>query len=411
MAGTRFARSACIDPFLPSSEAATMDNLSHVQFEELLHSAGGAHLSAFLPAPSQPSEAKADAIRITNLAKGARATLAARWMPESQAEQFLDRFKNLSSDSGFLADRRHGTAVYLSDDFFGVFRMKQSPPKERITIATKFMLRPILSNLAAAAEFYILTLSKQRVGLFLVTPPSIKAVDVPGLPESFERSRKQLSADRGSQVHSASHSDTTKQAAVFHGHGGQSDSERSELTEYMRHVETAVTEYLNKVSGFVIPAGVDYETSIYRHVNTCDRMVKQTIDGNVDHFSPEQLLVQAKPIVEQVIRDSRDRDASSIEQARRKPAATDPEQILAAAFDGRIEILFIAKEASLNGSFYPDTKILKEIRREPTGDPSDACHDLIEVAIAETLKHGGRVHAVSESEMPVNAAMAAALRY
>jgi hypothetical protein len=179
----------------------------------------------------------------------------------------------------------------------------------------------------------------------------------------------------------------------------------------MRHVETAVTGYFNKVSGFVIPAGVDYETSIYRHVNTCDRMVDQTIDGNVDHLSPEQLLAQATPIADEAIRQSRDLDANSIEQARRNAVATDPEQILAAAFDGRIEVLFIAKDASLNGSFYPDTRTLKEIRRAPTGDPSDSCHDLIEVALAETLKHRGRVHAVSETEMPVNAAMAAALRY
>jgi hypothetical protein len=289
--------------------------------------------------------------------------------------------------------------------------MNEPPAEERIVIANTFALRPMLANIASAAEYYILTLSKKQVGLLLVTPPSITAVEVPGLPESFEQSRLKLSADRGSQIHSASRGKTSKQAAVFHGQGGQPDAEQAELVEYMRHVETAVTAYLNKVSGFVIPAGVDYETAIYCQVNTCDRMVNQTISGNVDHLSSEQLLARAMPIADQAIRLRRDIDANTIEEARRNPVATDPEQVLCAAFEGRIEVLFFDKDASLNGSFYPDARTLKEIRRAPTGDPSDPCHDLIEVALAETLKHRGRAYTVCESEMPVNATLAAALRY
>ncbi len=88
-----------------------------------------------------------------------------------------------------------------------------------------------------------------------------------------------------------------------------------------------------------------------------------------------------------------------------------PSKSCDAAYEGRVDTLFFDSAATLSGSFYPDTRTLKELHHAPTGDPGDPSHDLIETAVVQTLRHGGHVHSVSTGEMPAESKMAAALRY
>jgi hypothetical protein len=111
------------------------------------------------------------------------------------------------------------------------------------------------------------------------------------------------------------------------------------------------------------------------------------------------------------LRREREADANRIREHRRNPVATDPEQVLCAAYEGRIDTLFFDSAATLSGSFYPDTRTLKELHHAPTGEPADPSHDLIEMAVVQTLQHGGHVHSVSKEDMPAESDMAAALRY
>lgn len=389
-----------------------MDICDRHELDQILASEGGPHVTVYLPAPERASEAKDDAIRISNLIRDAHSALTQNWMPESEAEDFLKPLDDLSRDSEFLAGRRHGVAIYLSDDVFKVYRMSESID-ERMVISRTFCLRPMLSSLHIS-RFFVLTLSKQRVSLFSATAESITEVEEIELPLSFEQSMQEVSADRGAQAHSSGAGTTGKQAAVFHGQGGNADTEKGEITEYLRHVDQVVSAYLHNQtgqSGFLILAGVDYETAIYQHISSCARLIGQTISGNVDRLSAEQLHERAMPIAGQELRREREADANRIREHRRNPVATDPEQVLGAAYEGRIDTLFFDSAATLSGSFYPDTRTLKELHHAPTGEPGDPSHDLIETAVVQTLRHGGHVHSVSKEHMPAESEMAAALRY
>jgi hypothetical protein len=357
-----------------------MDICDRYELDQILASEGGPHITVYLPAPERASEAKDDAIRISNLIRDAHSTLVQHWMPESEAKDFLKPLADLSQDSEFLAGRRHGVAIYLSDDVFKVYRMSESVD-ERMVIARTFCLRPMLSSLHIS-RFFVLTLSKQRVSLYSATAESIAEVKDIELPASFEQSlvEQQVSADRGAQVHSSGVGKAGKQAAVFHGQGGEPDTEKSEITEYLRNVDQVVSEYLHEQtgqSGFLILAGVDYETAIYQHISKCARLIVPTISGNVDHLSPQELHKLAMPIANQELQREREADANRIREHRRNPVATDPEQVLDAAYEGRVDTLFFDSAATLSGSFYPDTRTLKELHHAPTGDPGDPSHDLI----------------------------------
>ena len=73
--------------------------------------------------------------------------------------------------------------------------------------------------------------------------------------------------------------------------------------------------------------------------------------------------------------------------------------------------VFFDRDAEVYGSFYADTKTMKETRQRPSGDPSEANFDLIEMAVAQTLLCRGTVYPVTRDQMPFDASMAALLRY
>jgi hypothetical protein len=78
----------------------------------------------------------------------------------------------------------------------------------------------------------------------------------------------------------------------------------------------------------------------------------------------------------------------------------------AAAF-GRVEVLFVVLDERLPGVF--DQK-KNQVTVTTDGDP--ASEDLLDLAVVETVKNGGRVHAVNKERMPEeHAAVAAILRY
>lgn len=389
-----------------------MELIDRQELNQLLDSEGGPHVTLFLPPPQRPMEAKEDGIRISNWTREAMSVLSEHWMPEREAEGFIQPLSALATDDVILGDRPHGVAIYLSQNHFKLFRLDQ-PIEPKMVIDRVFHIRPMLSVVEERLSFSVLRISKKAVSLFDVFPKGVEEIKLEGIAESFEASLSSVSADPGSQTHSAAHGSGAigKQAAVFHGQGGLPDAEKAELTEYLRRLDGAVCVALADRHNWLVLAGVDYETAIYRNLSNYPRLAVESVSGNMDHLSPQELAERAKPIAAAENDAERNTEAEEIRERRHQPVATDAEQVLKAAHAGQIKTLFVDHDASLTGSFYEDTATLKELRQEPTGQPGDPCHDLIELAAVQTLKHGGRVYSVGPTEMPVDAKMVAALRY
>ena len=79
--------------------------------------------------------------------------------------------------------------------------------------------------------------------------------------------------------------------------------------------------------------------------------------------------------------------------------------IVPAAFDGRIESLFLQADQEQWGSFNPATRAL-HIHVPPRFNDDD----LLDVAASQTLLHGGAVYIVERADMPDEGPLAAVLR-
>jgi hypothetical protein len=379
-------------------------------FERLVANVGGPHLSLFLPSPFVSNDTlEEEDIRLGNLLRSAHQSLTKYWMPDSESREFLQPLKSVSQELLQLNPRRQNVAIFLCGQSFDVFRIAHEL-NERLIIARAFHIRPLLPCLDEPDPYAVLTLSQHRVALYANTRAGLQPVtDV--MPESFENFEAMLTAEPQTQVRAAAIGGRNKQGTVFHGQGGVRDVEKVDLENYLKHVDHSVHTYLTQHSGTrLILAGVDSLTATYRANSRCDSIVKNTLQGNVDHLSVEELQRRVESVVGDELHERRKQKFLRIRE-HDVPVAEDPEQVLIAASEGRIETLFIDRNATLYGLFIADQGTLKELHHAPSGGPVDSSHDLIELAAVQTIKTGGSVYAVPASDMPVAKRMVAALRF
>lgn len=376
--------------------------------ERLVESEGGPHLSFFLPPPIGLNDTlEEERVRFSNLRRSAHNLLAKYWMPDSATDEFLRPLDSLLNELLRLNPRRHSLAIFVCGQSLDVFRVAHEL-NEQLTIARAFYVRPLLPSVDELDPYVVLTLSQQRVALFARTHGGLERVT--GVtPESFEKLEAELTVEP--QVRATTVGGRGRQGVVFHGQGGARDAEKVDLENYLKHVDNSLCTFLQQHLGTrLILAGVDSLTAMYRANSHYGGIVEPTLSGNIDHLSAEELRARVEAIASIELHEQRKQKGERIRE-HDVPTATDPEQILIAAAEGRIETLFIDRDATLYGFFRADQGILKEVHCEPTGDPSENCHDLIEQAAVQVIKTGGTVYAVPANDMPVAKRMAAELRY
>lgn len=312
----------------------------------------------------------------------------------------------LLEKDGLAPLRAPGLALFLTPKAARMYLTPMVVP-EVAMVGPRFYLRPLLPLLEQAGQFWLLALSQQRVRLLEVKRHELREVNVPALPQNIEQALNETSVDRGEQVHAGGKFGTTKEAAVFHGQGGMPDVQKDRLLRYFRAVNSALQPVL---AGQTIPlllAAVEAHVPLYRSVNTYAGLLEEALTGNVDYESNPALLERAWAVAEPQLRKLvRQRLTKYADLQSHGQATADVHKVLAAAFGGRIETIFIDQASQVWGAFHPATSRAEYHENCAVGDD-----DLVDVAARETWLHGGHVFVLPHSEMPDGAPAAAIYRY
>jgi hypothetical protein len=276
-------------------------------------------------------------------------------------------------------------------------------------VQDRFYIRPLLPLLEGSRNFYVLALSQNDVRLFETSRFHIRQVDVPGMPENMIDSLNYTSVDRGSQVHPAMRGSggLGKQGVVFHGQGGEWDTRKDDISQFLRLVDEAVEPVLAAAPAPLLLTGVGYELPIFRSICSYPELVEPQLEGNCDHLTPYQIREQVYPLMEPILQRKRERAADRYaELAGTRRTADDVGAVVTAAIDGRVDVLLIDAAAQQWGVVQPDTRTVEVHASRETGDA-----DLLDLAAAETLLHRGTVHLVDRVRLPGQRSIAALLRY
>jgi hypothetical protein len=384
-----------------------MDILNREQIQALSEPREGPCVSIYLPTHRKSREIEQDPIRLKNLLAEAETQLVDSGLRSPLAQQMLNPAVELLDDYDFWQHQSYGLALFLADDFLLGYRLPFHF-QELVIVTDRFHIKPLMPVLSGDGRFYVLALSQNSVRLLHGTRFSISEVEVEDIPESLAEALWADDAERQLQHHTSTSANSTRGGRMmFHGHGVVKDDKKDNILRYFQQIDRGLQDVLGDDSAPLLLAGVDYLLPIYREANSYRSLLKDSIEGNPEELSEKELHHHAWELVEPVfqiaLQGARARYAELTSTDR---ASKDLRTIVAAAYYGRVDTLFVALGAHQWGVFDPSSNTVLF-----HADAAPGRHDLLDAAAVETLVHGGTVYAVEPDRIPEDTPAAAIFRW
>jgi hypothetical protein len=194
---------------------------------------------------------------------------------------------------------------------------------------------------------------------------------------------------------------------MFHGHGAAADVAKDRILRYFHRVDNGLREMLRDEQAPLVLAGVEFLFPLYKEANTYPYLMDEGIPGNPEVLKPEDLHVSAWAIVQPYFMKGQQEAVAQYRQlAGTGRTSTDVQEIVPAAYHGRVAELFVAVGVQQWGSFDPEAHAVHVHQAAEPGN-----EDLLDLAAVHTIVNGGAVYAVHPAEMPEGAPLAAVFRY
>lgn len=349
-----------------------------------------------------------DRIHLKNLLAEAKRLLVAQGLRSVEAAKLLAPEHEPLEDMRYLTNLgAEGMALFISENF----RERYLLPRrfsESVTVAGRFRVKPLLPLLTGDGRYFILALSKDEVRLFIGSRYGIVETGLPdGAPVGIEEALRYDQPEKQLQYHTGAPEAGGRRGAMFHGQGAGADDERNNIRRFFQQLDKYLSPVFSKEKMHVVPVGVEYLPPLYRVVDSSGMLLSGSVNTNPGALGPEELHARTWQLVAPLF-------AEREEAAREKfhalhgtgLAVTDIAEILAAARDGRVEILFAVEECEIWGVFDSGRYMII-----PTVGDFPGAVDLLDLAVAWTLAGNGDVYVRKLEEMPLPADSASILRY
>jgi hypothetical protein len=386
-----------------------MNVLTMEELQNLSSPKEGLCVSIYLPTIKKGDQTRQNPTRYKNLLEQAEEKLEQAGMRKTEYRTMLNQAEQLQHDEVFWQNQEAGLAVFISASEFHTFKLPMDVP-EQVWIKDRFYLKPLLSLLYQGGEFFILALSRDDVRLILATEHEAQEVQPPDLPKNMQDALGYDNLQQQQQWHTGTSPGSAgggRRRAMFHGHGGGEDKDDAFLLNFLHMVDDSVNGYLANRRSPLILACVEDMVSEYKKANSYQHLVDDYIQGNVEHISARELRDKAwekiKPIFETTRNEiiGRYKQLSGWDDNR---TTQDMEEVLKAAPYGRVEVLFVDKNAKQWGTF--DTQNV-EAKLEDHPNPEN--YDLLDYAAVQTLLNGGIVYVVEPEDIPEGGSPVAAI--
>lgn len=326
----------------------------------------------------------------------------------ARAREMLAPARQLTQRSGFWRTQGDGLVLYITEGLFRYFRLPVSVP-ERVVMAERFDLKPLLPLFTSGGRFYLLALSQKAVRLFEGTRFGIAEIDLQNVPQGVREALKYDVREHQQQAHTGTGARgvQNKEGAVFHGQAEGVDDAKRKTLEYFRQVNRGIKGMLKDPWAPLVSAGTEVMLPLYRQANTYAGLIEDGIKGNPDGMRPDELHKAALETLEPVFNRARQ---AALDQYRSftgtgRASGVLPEIVRAAA-QGRVELALIPTSAEQWGRYDAERDAVEVHETAQHGD-----EDLVnEVAVQTVINHGA-VYAVAPEEIPGASPVAAVFRY
>ena len=385
-----------------------MDLLNPTALKALIAQESKWCVSLYMPTHRIGREQQQDPIRLKNLLAQAEANLLANGVRRPEVQNLMRPADELLWDRNFWQHQGDGLAIFLTNDFYKVYRL---PVRfdEHIHTGTSFYIKPLLPCLGRGIKFYVLAVSLNSIRLFEGNADTMSEIKL-NFPTSMEEALWADDPEKQLNMHSGSVSpgDGKSSTGVFHGHD-PADEDKTNILRYFQSVNQGLNTLLDDRNIPMVLAGVDYLLPIYREASSYQNMLQDGIAGNPDRENIKELHQRAWQIVRPIFEESQKKAYEKFEQLSGQKsdlAVNDIKAAVKAAVFGQVETIFVPLGMQKWGRYdAQNNKVL--LKKEPAPENED----LFDFAAAQTLLNSGQVFAVPPEQMPGGGELAAILRY
>lgn len=374
------------------------------EMEHLLDVEAPLYLSLYLHQDTATLAAKK--ARAHKLVRAAQASLAEHHLPPVGSEALLEPLRATLLEPEIWRGQRGSLALFKTPtEYFG-YHIPLGLP-ERVVVGNQFFIKPLVPLLAWARPFYILAVSQHQARLLQCTYDTVSEIQAEGMPHNLDDALSDMESEKQHQVRSTPAFGAGRGMAIRYGEGGAQEEHKARLDRYLRLIDAAVHRTLARAHAPMVFAGVEYLFPMFQQLTTYPQLYKFPLKGNPDRVRVETLHMRARELLCGYFEEPR---CEALAQYRELYASertlSDMESIVNAAREGRVQALFLDRQADEWGEYDSGTRQVL-YRPQPGSDGTE----LSNLAAILTLKHQGKAFLLDTPEMPGQAGMAAVLRY
>lgn len=374
---------------------------TRAKLEDLLKLRGQTVISLYLPTQKSGADQQQNPIRFGNILKQARELLEKSDLSTHKLKLQLEEAEHMGAvDSEIWEFIKQGMAMFVTENDIQVIKLP-IPVEDYAVVSQNPFIKPLLPLITTNGQFYILTMSQNDIKLYQANRTDIDKVFLGDTPRSMEEHFDYSDLRDHIQHHSGGG------GAMFHGQGGGDESYKNDISQFLNQVENRITDMLEGEQAPLVLAGVEYLTTMYAKHNKYGNLVEQIVEGSPDRTTKEKIHEAAWQVVRPLFKQSEQDALDKYHHlAGTGKTSTDLEDIVKAAFDGKIETLFVKRGHEVWGEYLPEAREVL-YHAERTGHSND----LVDLAVSQTIASSGRVYSLKEDEMIEDAFIAAVYRY
>ena len=402
-------------------EKASPIPITEEDIRKVVEEAQSPVITAYIPTVRGAVQPQENSLHLRDLLKQAEPSLEEAGLSRREIEVLLEPLIRLLEDERFWRDQLDGLAIVRDVASLRHWRLPFSVPAT-IRVDDGPAIRQLLRAVHPRRDLYVLALSQHVVRLFHATHLGIRELSLDGLaiPRSVEEALRYDDLQKPELQHHPvtgpgrspeGNAPTSGRAGgrrhAFHGHGESGEGEKTQIRRFLQGVDGGISKLLSVAKPPLVLAAVDHIAALYREVSQHEPILDDVVEGNPDRLDEQELHDRALPIIESYTRRSlegvRDAFGAAIGAAQ---AASGPDEVLAAAHDGRIRTLLVASDAEVWGRFDPVSRVL-----ELADGPSSGLKDLVEEACRTCVLTSSEVYVLEPDDMVGDGPLAAILRY
>lgn len=334
-----------------------------------------------------------DTIVLKNQLKEVNNKLVKKGFPVGDIKKMLAPVQQLIDDTSFWREQSDGLAIFIAEGFSKVYTLPVYF-KEFNYVSNSFYLKPLMPMFVGDGNFYLLMLERSNVKLYECTQHSFTEIKIDDcIPETkqdvvgYDYEQKNLQFRTGQ----------AGQGAMFHGQEAATGKRKNEIKKYLRAINDGLTPLLKEETMPMLVAAQDPLFDIYKEVNTYLNVMEENLKvnfGDTDIYEVHELAWEKMASVFDQKR--KEKIALFLEEQGTGKTAIGIDEIIPAAFDGKVDALFCENMSDIFGNYKEENNSIIVTQSEE----GDNTVSLMNVAVVKTFLNSGEVYLLDKEQMP-----------